>query len=93
MEQGKTCTKCGNFLHLNFFKNITRKCKNETTKKTFSSRCKNCCYEDLKEYRIKNAEKLKIRDQAYHQKMKVVRRQQEIERLTIPENREKTQRV
>jgi hypothetical protein len=84
----KICNSCKQEKLLNEFGNVTRKTKNGSTIAK-QSRCKKCKYDEQIEYRKNNAERLKIRDSAYHLTVKDKRRKQEIDRLAVPENRQK----
>jgi hypothetical protein len=86
----KICNSCKEEKSLNEFNNKTRKTKNGSIT-VIMSRCKICRYNEQIEYRKNNAERLKIRDAAYNLTVAKKRRQQEIDRLAIPENRKKRQ--
>lgn len=88
-SQTKKCNRCKKLLsNINYNKRKIKK-KDGSILETLAPRCKKCLYDMQIEYREKNKEKIKIRDAKYYLTVKNKRRQQEINRLAIPENRKK----
>lgn len=87
-QNQKICKKCNILKSIDDYCIVRRKTKlgihigNKTI-------CKACLYTEQIEYRKNNLERLQARDAAYHLTVKDKRRQQEITRLAVPENRQK----